>query len=130
MILVQTVFVTVIVIIKVNDRNKNEITMEKNNITKTVVSRSLIMLSFSFFFFFLVLYLVSLKLVTRIVNERQNKRKKILKKSSVKGKALYSRAKSLRNSALELFQNKKKKIIEEEEISFPFLALNSSLHHS
>lgn len=129
MILVQTVFVTVIVIIKVNDRNKNEITMEKNNITKTVVSRSLIMLSFSLVFF-LVLYLVSLKLVTRIVNERQNKRKKILKKYSVKGKALYSRAKSLRNSALELFQNKKKKIIEEEEISFPFLALNSSLHHS
>ena len=129
MILVQTVFVTVIVIIKVNDRNKNEITMEKNNITETVVSRSLIMLSFSLFFF-LVLYLVSLKLVTRIVNERQNKRKKILKKSSVKGKALYSRAKSLRNCALELFQNKKKKIIEEEEISFPFLALNSSLHHS
>lgn len=56
MILVQTVFVTVIVIIKVNDRNKNEITMEKNNITKTVVSRSLIMLSFSFVFFFGALF--------------------------------------------------------------------------
>ena len=56
MILVQTVFVTVIVIIKVNDRNKNEITMEKNNITKTVVSRSLIMLSFSFFVFFGALF--------------------------------------------------------------------------
>ena len=99
MILIQTAFVTGIVTTKVNDRNKNENTMEKNNATKTTVSWLLI--SAEFQFSFLVLYLVSLKLVAWKVNERQSKRKQILKKYSIKRKTLYSRATSLRNSALE-----------------------------